>query len=197
MKLATVVRGLAVVLFLAVVGVGLADAELYRWVDEDGIPHYTADLESIPPKFRASATMSASPRAPDGAPQRPAVDPTVVPYAAGSPLVVTVAVNGVPVRLLVDTGSDRTIISTAAASRVGLGGAMGSAVNLRGVGGRVTGVEVVVGTLDLAGSRIGNFRVIVHDTGVRNAEGLLGRDVLDSFTLTVDAGGGRATIVPR
>ena len=197
MKVARVVPVLALAMLLAVVGAGPAVAELYRWTDDDGIQHYTADLESIPPKFRASATMSLSPHAPDGVPQRPAADPTIVPYAAGSPLVVTVGVNGAPVRLLVDTGSDRTIISTAAATRAGLAGAMGSAVNLRGVGGKVTGVEVVVSTLDLAGSRIGNFRVIVHDTGVRNAEGLLGRDVLDSFTLTVDAAGGRATIIPR
>jgi len=55
----------------------------------------------------------------------------------------------------------------------------------------------MVATLDLAGSRIGNFPVIVHDAGVGNADGLLGRDVLDAFTLTVDAAGGRATIVPR
>ena len=194
--MATILRGL-VVAVVVLAGVELAHAELYRWVDEDGIPHYTADLESIPPKMRASATVSSPPRAPDGPPQRPAVDPTIVPYKAGSPLVVTATVNGAPVRLLVDTGSDRTIISPAAASRAGLSGTIGSAVNLRGVGGRVTGVEVVVGTLDVAGSRMGNFPVIVHDAGVRNADGLLGRDVLDAFTLTVDAVGGRATIVPR
>jgi clan AA aspartic protease (TIGR02281 family) len=174
-----------------------AHAELYRWVDESGVPHYTADLESIPPAMRASATMSLSPHAPDGVPQRPVVDPTILPYSAGGPLIVTAAINGAPVRLLVDTGADRTIISSSAASRAGLAGMLGSAVHIRGVGGRVTGVEVVVSTLDVAGSRIGNLRVIVHDTGLRNADGLLGRDVLDAFTLTVDAAGGRATIVPR
>lgn len=186
-----------VVLLLVLGGSELAFAELYHWTDENGISHYTSDLESIPPNLRASATMSLSPRSPDGPPQRPAADPTVVPYAAGGPLIVTAALNGVSVRLLVDTGADRTIISTAAAARAGLTGVLGAPVHLTGIGGRVTGVAVVVAALDLAGSRIGNFPVIVHDAAIRNADGLLGRDVLDAFTLTVDAAGGRATIVPR
>jgi predicted aspartyl protease len=188
---------LLVALLLVLGASGLASAELYRWTDENGISHYTSDVESIPPNLRASVTVSSPPRSPDGPPQRPAADPTVVPYAAGGPLIVTATLNGVPIRLLVDTGADRTIISAAAASRAGLTGVLGAPVHLMGVGGRVTGVEVVVPTLDLAGSRIGNFPVIIHDTGVRDADGLLGRDVLDAFTLTVDAAGSRATIVPR
>ena len=184
-------------LLLLLGSAGEARAELYRWTDENGIFHYTADASSIPPNLRASVTVSSPPRSPDGPAPRAAADPTVVPYAAGGPLVVTAALDGVPVRLLVDTGADRTIISLAAAGRAGLAGAPGTPVQLSGVGGRVAGVEVTVATLDLAGSRIGNFRVIVHDAGVANADGLLGRDVLDAFTLTVDAVGGRATIVPR
>jgi hypothetical protein len=195
--MATILRGLVVaVVVLVLAGVEVAHAELYRWVDEDGIPHYTADLESIPPKMRASATVSSPPRAPDGPPQRPAVDPTIVPYKAGSHW----SSRRPSTARRSDCSSTRLRSHHhLAGGRVpaGLSGAIGSAVNLRGVGGRVTGVEVVVGTLDVAGSRMGNFPVIVHDAGVRNADGLLGRDVLDAFTLTVDAVGGRATIVPR
>jgi hypothetical protein len=39
--------------------------------------------------------------------------------------------------------------------------------------------------------------VIVLDVGVAGVDGLLGRDVLDHFTLTVDAARGQATLVPR
>jgi hypothetical protein len=39
--------------------------------------------------------------------------------------------------------------------------------------------------------------VIVLDTPTEQLDGLLGRDVLDSFTLTVDSAAGRATLVPR
>jgi hypothetical protein len=39
--------------------------------------------------------------------------------------------------------------------------------------------------------------VIVLDVGVAGVDGLLGRDVLDHFTLTVDTARGQATLVPR
>src|SRR5437879_12232382 len=38
-------------------------AELYRWVDPEGVVHYTADLESIPPASRAAAQPGPHPRA--------------------------------------------------------------------------------------------------------------------------------------
>jgi hypothetical protein len=37
----------------------------------------------------------------------------------------------------------------------------------------------------------------VLDTPADSLDGLLGRDVLDFFTLTVDSGAGRATLIPR
>jgi len=173
-----------------------AGAELYRWTDREGIAHYTADLASIPADFRATATVMSPPRAPD-APPRPVVDQTVVAFTPGAPIIVPVLVNGVAVRLVVDTGADRTIISPAAAERAGLGNPQGTPVRISGVTGSATAAQIVVPTLDLAGTRLGNFAVIVHDSSLANADGLLGRDVLDSFTLTVDAAQGRAVIIPR
>ena len=49
----------------------------------------------------------------------------------------------------------------------------------------------------MAGARVGPLTVIVHDVGLADIDGLLGRDVLDRFTLTVDSARGRATLVPR
>ena len=138
----------------------------------------------------------STPRAPDG-PPRPLVDQTVVSFTPGSPIIVPVALNGVAVRLVVDTGADRTIISTAAASRAGLGVPQGAPVQISGVTGSAQASPVVVPTLDLAGARLGNFTVFVLDSTIPNADGLLGRDVLDAFTLTVDPAQGRASIVPR
>ena len=65
----------------------------------------------------------------------------------------------------------------------------------------MTAREVVVPLLDVAGARVGPLRVIAHDPGASSTagavDGLLGRDVLDYFTLTVDAAAGRATLTPR
>jgi len=39
--------------------------------------------------------------------------------------------------------------------------------------------------------------VIVHALSTGGADGLLGRDVLNAFTVTVDSASRRATLVPR
>jgi hypothetical protein len=189
------ILGLAALLLVLAVPLP-SRAELYRWTDGDGIAHYTADLASIPAEFRASATMTFPPHAPD-APARPTVEPTVIPFTPGGAIIVPALLNGVAVRLLVDTGADRTVIAPAVAARAGVGETPGRSVQIVGVTGRATAMEGTVSTLDIAGTRLGNFSVIVHEPRLANADGLLGRDILDAFTLTVDAGQGRAIIVPR
>jgi len=61
---------------------------------------------------------------------------------------------------------------------------------------------VTVPLLDVAGARIGPIVVVAHALpstfrGPEGVDGLLGRDVLDAFTLSVDTASGRATLTPR
>ena len=51
--------------------------------------------------------------------------------------------------------------------------------------------------LDVPGASVGPVSLIVHDAGLGGVDGLLGRDVLDAFTVTIDAAAGRATLTPR
>jgi hypothetical protein len=178
------------------VGAGPAAAQLYRWTASDGTVHYTTDATSIPPAFRDRAVDVGSPTP---GPIVPVAPPAplglVIPYSGG-PLVVDAALNGVPVRLLVDTGADRTVIAHAALARAGIDAAVGTPVRIRGVTGHAAATLVSVSHLDIAGVRLGPLGVIAH-TVDRELDGLLGRDVLDAFTVTVDAAARRATLVPR
>ena len=131
--------------------------------------------------------MPVEPSAPPGA---------VIPYDGG-PLIVDAAINGVPLRLLVDTGAERTLITHAALARAGIDVTAGTPVQIRGVTGDAAAVLVSVPRLDLAGTRVGPLPVIVHTIVGQSVDGLLGRDVLDGFTVTVDAAARRATLVPR
>ncbi len=177
-----------------------AAADLYRWIDAEGIIHYTADIESIPPAARASAQVLAHPQPRAEPPPSPSA-PAVIPATRGAPVTVGVRLNGVALTLIVDTGADRTVISPAALERAGFAGEAGQPVRIVGATGMATASLVTIPLLDVAGARLGPLPVIVHalpaDGRPDPVDGLLGRDVLDAFTLTVDTVAGRATLTPR
>jgi predicted aspartyl protease len=183
-------------LIIAAATAGPAAGQLFQWTDAAGVVRYTNDLATIPPAYRDGARDigSPQPRAPE---PRPTVDSTVIPFAAGGPILAAVSLNGTPLTLMVDTGAERTLIAPAALARAGLGAARGREVRILGVTGSATAHEVLVERLDLGGTRVGPLAVIAHDIGAGAVDGLLGRDVLDAFTLTIDAAGGRAVLTPR
>jgi len=159
--------------------------------------HYTTDAESIPEPFRDTAEDIGSPTPGPIVPVVPAAPPgAVIPYNGG-PLMVDVVINGVTLRMLVDTGAERTLITHAALARAGIDVSGGTPVQIRGVTGDAAATVVSIPRLDVAGARLGPLPVIVHTIANQNIDGLLGRDVLDGFTVTVDAAAQRATLVPR
>ena len=176
-----------------------AVAELYQWTDASGVRYYTSDLASIPEAYRPSVRDIGSPRLREPPPvetHRDA-DSGVMSFGAGGPIVAGVEINGAALRLVVDTGAERTMISPAAMARAGLSAEGGRPVRILGVTGSAVGIELVVPQMDVAGARVGPLQVVVHDARVGDADGLLGRDVLDFFTLTVDSTAGRAILKPR
>jgi len=184
-----------------------ASAQPYRWTDEDGVVHYTADPAAIPPQHRPLDMPPPPPAAPVsrgweswGVMPAPAPPGLTVQFSPGDPIVVNAQLNGVTIALLLDTGADRTLISPAAVERAGFTPMVvgtTTAIRILGVTGSAVASIVTVPLLDLAGARIGPLSLIVHDAELGGLDGLLGRDVLDAFTVTIDTAGGRATLVPR
>jgi hypothetical protein len=82
-------------------------------------------------------------------------------------------------------------------ARAGVDVTRGRAVHIQGVTGDAVATLVTVPRLDLAGTHVGPVAVVVHTLAGQSVDGLLGRDVLDAFTLTVDAASQRAILVPR
>lgn len=179
-----------------------AAAQLYSWTDEHGTTYYTADPWSMPPQYRPD-DLPLTP--PEASPVRVAVPRdlsrgTVVEFTPGDPIIVTARLNGVPMALLLDTGADRTLVSPAAVARAGYARMIvsgGAAVRVLGVTGSALASVVIVPLLDVGGARIGPLSLVVHDAGLGPLDGLLGRDVLDSFTVMIDSAAGRATLTPR
>jgi predicted aspartyl protease len=128
----------------------------------------------------------------------PAASPTggVVPLPSGAPIMVEAVLNGVPLRLLLDTGADRTVISPSALSRAGIDARTGTPFRISGVTGSSPASLVNVPRLDIAGAQVGPLGVVAFAVP-GEVDGLLGRDVLDAFTVTFDPAQNRATLTPR
>jgi predicted aspartyl protease len=180
-----------------------AAGALYRWVDAAGVTYYTSERETIPEKYRASAKELEHPsaRQPQSAasPVSPAASPTsgaVVPLPTGSPIMVDAQLNGVQLRLVLDTGADRTVISPAALTRAGIDATGGTPFRISGVTGSSSASLVNVPRLDIAGAQVGPLGVVAFAVP-GEFDGLLGRDVLDAFTVTFDPAQNRATLTPR
>jgi hypothetical protein len=114
-------------------------------------------------------------------------------------LVVPVGINGQWVRLVVDTGAERTTISDAAANRLGLPHDPKHTTLSMGIGGATTTTDVTVDRLVMGGVRfpadhiaIGTFK-LQTERGL-NADGLLGADILLAFDMDIDVPGRTLTL---
>ena len=114
---------------------------------------------------------------------------------------VTARINdGGSANLMLDTGAARTIINPSVLSTLGVSYANARRASLKGVTGDPTDVEAVtLETIDVDGARYGPMVVLSHDTGfgAQKGDGLLGRDFLDNFTITIDNTAGILTLTPK
>lgn len=181
-----------------------AAAQFYRWVDERGVAHYGEGLAAVPERYRTGAVplgLRNSPPEPAAAPGRalPPSGVTVLRYTPGQPIMVDARINGsASVRLLLDTGADRTLISPRALVAAGV------RISRPVASGRLSGVTgsdridyVVVDSLELGQARATRLPVAVYEMALSRGDGLLGRDFLDQFNVSIDATRGEVTLAPR
>jgi hypothetical protein len=174
-----------------------ATAQIYRWTDPAGVVHFTTNLDSIPAEHRAGVYGIDASRPPGEAPPPPRAPASTIPVAGGAPIMVTAQLNGVPLTLMLDTGADRTMLVPAALARAGVDGSGGRPIRVLGVTGMSDAYEITLARLDVAGARLGPVAVVVHEVPSPGLDGLLGRDLLNAFTLTVDPASGHAILTPR
>jgi Aspartyl protease/Domain of unknown function (DUF4124) len=180
-------------------------AQIYRWIDGEGQLHYSQGIDSVPPPSRPRAVIvGEDPPAPAPEPAATAIPRTAgtgqVRFTPGQPIMVAARVNGGgPVQLMLDTGAARTVVSPTALATLGVSYQGSQRGTLKGVTGDAEVEAVKVDSIEVSGATHGPLLVISHDTGFgpERGDGLLGRDFLDHFTLTIDNTGGLLTLTPK
>jgi hypothetical protein len=180
----------------------LALGDIYYWMDDQGTQHYTTRLESIPEPYRSKAIPLPLPTSP---PVPPEITPRSSPrgvakisFTPGSPVLVSAKINGSgPITLILDTGADRTMVAPSALLRLGV-----SFENaLRGVVRGITGASYVeavwVNSVEIEEAKVGPLLIVAHDADLKVADGLLGRDFLANFNVTIDPKERIVTLAPN
>lgn len=188
------------VLLVGALGPRVAAAQVYHWVDEEGTIHYATGLERVPERFRATAReLRDSPRPAVVPPPPAAADTrTTIPFTAGAPILVNARVNRAgPLTLILDTGADRTMISPAALQRIGVHAAVAGGAEIKGVTGTSQAAIVWVESVEVGTATAGPLAIVAHDADLRHADGLLGRDFLSRFSVTIDASASIVTLTPK
>jgi hypothetical protein len=202
-------RAAVFVLTLSVVLTALAQpvlAEIFRYTDERGQNSYVDGLENVPERYRGTAVplgfrnLPAPPPSKDAAATARPSGTTVIKYTPGQRIMVDVKINGgFSTQLLLDTGADRTMISPRVLTAAGV------SITKPVATGQITGVTgtdkisyVVVDSLEVGEAKVGKMPVGSYElAGTGTGDGLLGRDFLDQFKMTVDATKGEVTLAPK
>ena len=184
-----------------------ASAQIYRWTDERGDTRYSQGINSIPPQFRGSAVMMnapSQPSSPDPGPQAPpsaasSAGAARIPFTPGQPIVVNARINGGgTTQLILDTGAQGTVISPTALAALGVSYRNAVRGSIKGVTGDAKILAVRVESIEVDGARFGPLMVVSHDAGLGSGrDGLLGRDFLDNFIVTIDSASRVVVLKPK
>lgn len=188
-----------------------AYAEIYKWVDRDGRVHFTDTTAGIPPEYRdhvedKTSTAPAPQRVPEPLQRRPARlsgVPTAAPTSykiplrrAGNAMLVEAVVDRTrQAHLLLDTGAEFTVLSTAVARSLALNLKDAAVVPLRSASGEFFAPMMKVQSITVGDAAVHDVEVIIHDA-TPGLDGLLGMSFLDNFLVTISASDHKLILTP-
>lgn len=182
-----------------------ATAQIYRWVDDSGNAHYVDGLDNVPQRYRSRATSLGLRNTPasaqTGAPAEKAAasGATTIRFRSGERIIADARINGrARARLLLDTGADRTVIAPRALVAAGVSITRGTtAGQIVGATGATEVQAVTIESLEVGEARVTKLAVVSHDVNQPGIDGLLGRDFLGQFNVSIDSNRGQVTISPK
>ncbi len=105
--------------------------------------------------------------------------------------IVTARINGAAADFLFDTGAERSIMTAAAAKRLGIAAHFEYARNMRSLGAAVAGGDARLRSFELGGMPLRNFSILVGAVSLPSVrgkpiDGLLGADFLGDYEVELD-----------
>jgi clan AA aspartic protease (TIGR02281 family) len=172
----------------------LPAADFFRWIDQNGVIHFTDSIHHIPEARRATVTRIKAQR-----PLRPEepvkVAPATIAKASvpfekrGQVVVVEVMLNKtVPAKLVVDTGATYTMISAGMARELSIDPQQAQrTMPFQTANGVIQAPLTTLESVTVGGMEVKNLTAAIHDavpTG--QVAGLLGLNFLSNFRLDID-----------
>ncbi len=187
-----IVFGGAFLSALLINSASLVAAEYYRWVDQNGVVHFTDNLHNIPETQRDNAGRIQSiepPRVPS--PAIPIVPSKVsIPFEKqGQVVIVEATLNKkTAAKFVVDTGASYTMISSAVAKELDIDTEQNSrTAPFQTANGIIQAPLVSLESISVGGMEIRNLTAAVHDVlADSRVAGLLGLNFLSNFRMDID-----------
>lgn len=171
-------------------------AEIFRWLDEKGVVHFTDNLHNIPEKFRANVTKIKARETPmsQEALKPISYDKASVPIQKrGTVVIVPVTINEKAAgKYVVDTGASYTMISQATAKELEIDLEKKlPTIPFQTANGIIQAPLVTLSLIDVGGLQVKDLTAAVHDVfpdpGI---SGLLGLNFLSNFRMDIDTQNG-------
>ena len=177
-------------------------ADIYYWVDDQGTQYYTTRFESIPEPYRSKAQQlllpTSPPVPPEITPNPPRKSLMKISFTPGSPILVSAKINGAgPIILILDTGSNGTLVAPSALLNLGISMENTQRAIVKSVTGMRYADAIWVNSVEVGEVKVGPLLIIAHDSKLKGADGLLGRDFLANFDVSIDSKEGVVTLTPN
>ena len=166
-------------------------AEYYRWVDQNGVVHFTDNLQNVPEKQRGPAARITAIENPVTAePVKTAPVKASIPIEKHGQIVVIQAIlnNKRSAKFVVDTGATYTMISSAVAKDLDIDLTQNQrTMPFQTANGLIQAPLTNLDSITVGGMEIKNLTAAVHDAVPDpQVAGLLGLNFLSNFRMDID-----------
>jgi clan AA aspartic protease (TIGR02281 family) len=167
-------------------------AEFYRWMDQNGVVHFTDNLHNIPEKQRTTATRIQG-KEPARGPEPPAPLPpkkaSIPIEKQGQVIIVEAMLNQkTSARFVVDTGASYTMISSGVAKLLDIDISQHQpTVSFQTANGIIQAPLAKLDSITVGGMEIKDLTAAIHDIAPESrVAGLLGLNFLSNFRMDID-----------